>query len=246
MTPPAVPYLSEKTIEAEADLLLAEFGRDHRPVVEPPVPIDDIVELQLKLTFEIRDLQKLFGFGDVHGAIWFREKRVAVDQHLDPSVHPKKRGRYHFTLAHEAAHWRLHRKFFIQPDGEQALFGGAEAKPDYVCRSSEKKLRVEWQADHFAARLLMPRKMVRDEWEQWHGRLEPIILTELPDRAERLRAELVRRGGTKPGPDGEADMILENVIRPFADRFQVSPEAMRIRLEEQGVLLRTKGVSLFG
>jgi hypothetical protein len=82
-------------------------GREHGEVVFPPVPTDEIIELHLKLEFEIRDLQTLFGFGDVHGAIWFREGLIAVDEQLDPARHPGKRGRYHFTLAHEAGHWRL-------------------------------------------------------------------------------------------------------------------------------------------
>ena len=42
----------------------------------PPVPIDEIIELHLKLEFGIRDLQRLFGFDDVHGAIWFRDRLI--------------------------------------------------------------------------------------------------------------------------------------------------------------------------
>jgi hypothetical protein len=240
----SVPFLREEVIEGEAEMLLAEFGREHGEVVCPPVPIDEIIELHLKLEFEIRDLQTLFGFGDVHGAIWFRERRIAVDEQLDPARHPGKRGRYHFTLAHEAGHWRLHRKHYTVPEGQRDLFDG-EPKPSYICRSTEKKLPVEWQADCFAASLLMPYKLVRSAWEEWRGGLEPIILTEMPDRRQRLQAETVRRGGSKPGPDGEGDMILENAVRPFADLFQVSAEAMRIRLEKFGLVARKKEASLF-
>ena len=84
----SVPFLREEVIEGEAELLLAEFGREHGDVVCPPVPIDEIIELHLKLEFELRDLQTLFGFGDVHGAIWFRERLIAVDEQLDPARHP--------------------------------------------------------------------------------------------------------------------------------------------------------------
>lgn len=65
----SVPFLREEVIEGEAEMLLAEYGREHEPIICPPVPIDEIIELHLKLEFEIRDLQTLFGFGDVHGAI---------------------------------------------------------------------------------------------------------------------------------------------------------------------------------
>jgi len=40
-------------------------------------------------------------------------------------------------------------------------------------------------------------------------------------------------------------MILEQLSRPLAERFLVSPEAMRYRLEEYGFLARKKAVSLF-
>jgi len=92
----SLPFLREDVIESEAEMLLAEYGREHEGIICPPVPIDEIIELHLKLEFEIRDLRTLFGLGDVHGAIWFLERRIAVDEQLDPARHPGKRGRYHF------------------------------------------------------------------------------------------------------------------------------------------------------
>jgi Zn-dependent peptidase ImmA (M78 family) len=241
-----VPYLSKAVIEAEADLLLAEFARAHYEVVAPPVPIDEIVELHLKLAFEIIDLRTLFGHGDIHGAIWINQKRIAVDARLDPTNHPAKRGRYHYTLAHETGHWRLHRKHFLRRKDAPTLFGDDHPKPDCVCRSSEKKKPIEWQADFFAAQLLMPRAMVKDAWEQWRGEPGPVTLDDLGDRkGTLLAAEILKRGSAKTGPDAEADMILEQLSRPLAEQFQVSPEAMRIRLEALGYLARTKEASLF-
>jgi hypothetical protein len=108
-----VPFLRDSEIGWEAALLLAEYGRDKKPIIEPPVPIEDIVELHLKLVFEFKDLLKELEHPDVHGAIWVNERRIAVDMQLDPALFPANRGRYHFTLAHEAGHWRLHRKFFL-------------------------------------------------------------------------------------------------------------------------------------
>jgi hypothetical protein len=40
-------------------------------------------------------------------------------------------------------------------------------------------------------------------------------------------------------------MVLKHGSRPLAEKFQVSPEAMRIRLEGMGFLLRKKEESLF-
>lgn len=242
---PKVPYMTIESIEGEAALLLAEYAEKFDAVTKPPVPVDDIIELHLKLALEYKDLRQIFGFGDVLGAIWFRLQKIGVDQSLDPNKTPTKLGRYHFTLAHETGHWRLHRKYFVQRDDQKALFDVQDEKPDYVCRSSQKKLPVEWQADQFAANLLMPRTLVRQEWERWNGSLDSIVLTDIPDRQERLQAELLRRGDGKSGKDAEANMILENFCRPFAEAFEVSAEAMRIRLEEMGFLLRKKEASLF-
>lgn len=241
-----VPYLNKEVIESEAALVLAAFGKEHAQVIAPPVPIDEIVELHLKLTLEIMDLRQIFGFGDVHGAIWFRSQRVGIDQSLDPDRNPAKRGRYHFTLAHEAGHWRLHRNLYLRRTDQPGLFAEQEQKPDYVCRSSEKKKPVEWQADQFAATLLMPRDLVKQAWLEWHGNTDAIVLTDLAEmRRQILTAEVLRRGGFKSCDNAADDMVLEHCSRPLAEKFQVSAEAMRIRLEGMSLLLRKKEVSLF-
>ncbi len=238
-----VPYLTKNAIEREACLLLAEFARDHRPILTPPVPIDEIIELHLKLSFEIRDLRALFGFGDVHGAIWFRDKLIAVDQQLDPDKYPVKRGRYHFTLAHETGHWRLHRHLYLGRVDQPNLFADEDSKPNYVCRSSDAKVPVEFQADQFAAYLLMPRDLVTQAWQDWRGNLEPIVLDDLKANREQILAdEMGRRGGFRADED---DMVLEHCSRPLAEKCQVSAKAMRIRLEDLGLLLRKRELSLF-
>jgi hypothetical protein len=44
-----VPYLAEDAIEREAEALLAEFAHARDVVIEPPIPIEDIMEKHLKL-----------------------------------------------------------------------------------------------------------------------------------------------------------------------------------------------------
>ena len=55
----------------------------------------------------------------------------------------------------------------------------------------------------------------------------------------------MRRGSL--GMDGETidNTLLEWYGLPLAEKFQVSPEAMRIRLEEMGFLVRKKEQMLF-
>ena len=74
---------------------------------------------------------------------------------------------------------------------QPSLFSNLDQKPDYVCRSSEKKKPVEWQADQFAASLLMLCALVKEAWQDWHGSLEPIALDDLLDlRKNILTAEV--------------------------------------------------------
>jgi Zn-dependent peptidase ImmA (M78 family) len=246
----AVPFLTTEHIECEAALLLAEYRSAYPLVTTLPIPVDDIVEFHLKLTLEIKDLTKLLKVSDVYGAIWFNARRVGIDMSLDPFNNPAKRGRFHFTVAHEVGHWRLHRHLYLRPAGMQPLFADGDAAPDYICRSSEKKKPVEWQADFFAANLLMPRDLVRAAWQEWRGDLDPVALDDLEDlRKQVVTEDVLRRGGFEANDSAAAavaaDMVLEQFSRPLASKFAVSPEAMRIRLDELHLLVRKKQATLF-
>jgi Zn-dependent peptidase ImmA (M78 family) len=167
-----VPYLSEKQIEHDAATLLAEYARARGVAILPPIPIEDIIEKHLKLGIEFDDTHRLFGLPrsghdpDILGAMFFDERRIVLDESLDPEENPAKEGRYRYTLAHEGGgHWRLHRYLFSSASGQPALFA-APAPAAVVCRSSQAKERVEWQADFYASCLLMPRKLVFAGWDE--------------------------------------------------------------------------------
>ena len=174
-------------------------------------------------------MQRLFGVSDVHGELWVNEKRVGIDQRLDPVRNPAMLGRYHFTLAHEAGHWRLHRHLFQRRANQLSLLPEGVDRPEYICRSSDTD-PIEYQANRFASCLLMPREMIKRAWHEWRGGMAPIYL---PD----LRAE--------SGDHATDEMLLQDAVRPLAAKFQVSPEAMRIRSEGMGLLLRKKESLLF-
>jgi hypothetical protein len=202
--------------------------------------------LHLELEFEIKDLGEIFKLGDVHGALWINKRLVAVDQSLDPNRFPAKKGRYRFTLAHEAGHWQLHRPFFLENNAQLGLFEETDTKPAYVCRSSEKGKPIEWQANFFAAHLLMPTEIVRREWESWRGNYDPISVDELrATESAVLELEAIRRGGL-PSDRKRLDNILTEVaVRPLAERFEVSAEAMRIQAERLGMIRGIGECSLF-
>ncbi|MEW8333882.1 MAG: ImmA/IrrE family metallo-endopeptidase, partial [Candidatus Thiodiazotropha sp.] len=152
-------------------------------------------------------------------------------------------GRYYFSVGHEIGHWRLHRQYLRNADGQAAMFTDREPEPTVICRTSQKKAPVEWQADYFSSCLLMPRQCVLDAWSKRFGSLKPIVYADI---AEQNWTQRPTRHGMKP-----VGMILRNVIeqsfephvyafetvaREFAPKFRVSIQAMRIRLENLGLL----------
>ena len=103
--PKKVPYLREEQIERDAAALLTEYAQVRNVVIAPPIPIEDIVEKHLKLGIEFDDMHRLLrvprsGLGldpDILGAIWFDDRRIVIDESLDPEENPSKEGRYRFT-----------------------------------------------------------------------------------------------------------------------------------------------------
>ena len=242
---PKLPFLKDRDFEDEAALLLAEYAQQHGDVSAPPVPIDEIVELHLVLSLEFNDMQQLFGVDDVHGALWVNQLRVGIDCRLDPAANPAMLGRYRFTLAHEAGHWRLHRQLFMRAANQLQLLPGDAERPEYICRSSDSE-PIEYQANRFASCVLMPRDLLRRCWEEWRGNPDPIYLDDLRAKQQQiLTAEVLRRGGFKAGDNAIDNMLLEHAARPLAQKFEVSPEAMRIRLEGMGLLATKKEQLLF-
>jgi hypothetical protein len=90
-------------------------------------------------------------------------------------------GRYRFTLAHEIGHWVLHRPLFVAETMQPSLFGAAGEQQCLVSlnravfpgRRHRKVAPEEWQANRFAAHLLIQRELLREEFSRRFG--EPPI-----------------------------------------------------------------------
>ena len=223
-----VDYLPKPRIEAAAMQLLGRYGQKVGEITAPPVPIDEIIECHLDLTFDFDDLVKQFGSEDVLGASWLDDKRVVIDQSLDHDTHPNKEGRYRFTAAHEIGHWILHAPKILAEKVQPSLFGDKDNEPSIVCRSSQSKEPAEWQADFFAGHLLMPTEFVRSAWQAFTGNTAP---ENVADEIQELR-EAYQIGENDHGPSCDA-------AKAMAKLFNVSAQAMQIRLQDIG-LLKTK------
>lgn len=234
--PRLVPYLSEYEIERDAATLLDEYSQKRGVAITPPIPIDDIVEKYLKLGIEFDDMHRLLnhprsGFEpDILGAIYFDERRIVIDESLDPDENPWKETRYRYTLAHEGGgHWRLHRHLFIQDLFQAVLFGGTPP-PSVVCRSNRVREPIEWQADFYASCLLMPRNLVMDAWKAIFQDFDPWIIPPRPPATIPPNVEFLTDFHLIEVRDSETDdEVLNRIAHPFAKKFMVSTIAMRIR-----------------
>lgn len=225
-----VKFMPPIHIEREAKLLLDEWAENGHEITAP-IPLDELVEIYLKLPFEIEDLRSRFNGHDVMGAIWFSDGTIRIDASLDPHEFPHLRGRYNFTVAHEVGHWRLHRAQLLEDPNEQMLFE-AGGKPAFVCRDGDS-VPEEWQANMFASCLLMPRELVFSHWHDWRGDDDPVQDSGLDVR--QLSGDRKR----------DVEIAREAFCKPFAERFEVSAAAMRIRLETLELFVKESQPGLF-
>lgn len=221
-----VPFLTPQSIERSALSLIAAYENSFGKIASPPIPVEEIIECHLQLDFYIDDLKSSFGSDDVLGATWIAERKVRVDESLDPTVYPAKEGRYRFTLAHETGHWELHRPLLEAHAGQGVLFA-SETQPPVVCRTSASKEPMEWQADTFAGYLLMPEEMLRRAWREIFGSTDPYLAA----------SEIAATSATWSLAEDRTPTVA--VAREMAEVFKVSGQAMQIRLTGLG-LIRTQ------
>lgn len=209
-----VPFWKPAELDHMAADLLHKYAGHKGAPPRPPIDVDDIVEGFLKLDLEVTDLKALLKMPDVLGATWFEDKVIRLDCSLEG-----QEGRISFTLAHEVGHWWMHRPIVEMDKVTLPLYAFDEtrpARPALVCRSTMKKDSAEWQADQFAARLLMPEADVRAAAKQACGNL-PVAIPNLK----------ALQGGSSFSP--ELRDLAASVIG--AGNFtNVSNQAMRIRL----------------
>jgi hypothetical protein len=238
--------VADEAIEKDAQALLAGYVHARGVTIEPPITIDDIIEKHLKIGIEFDDMHQRFGVPrsgigfdpDILGAIFFEEKRIVIDESLDPDANPAKEGRYRYTVAHEVGHWRLHRALFGKDPAQISLLETNFA-PSVVCRSSQAKERIELQADLYASCLLMPRKLDFAAWDEVFPDRKQRVL-QPSEQIDHPFVEIARfESRISDCALAESDdQALERFAKPFAEKFLVSPIAMRIRLEKLGLLHR--------
>lgn len=216
-----VPWVSKQEIKAEADSLLVDYEISQGIPVEIPIPVENIIENHLGFVLEYEDLQGIFGFDDVLGATWLKRKRIVVNEKLLK----ENLGRMFFTCGHEIGHILLHTKYLPEAAGDSSQ---PYARQEIVCRETTSKKRGEWQADYFSACLLMPEEKVHKAFEQVFGS-SPLIIHNKKSCFDRCL----------PVFDPSWDRVKDfaSMVMEAGNFTNVSKEAMRVRLEDLGLLI---------
>jgi len=144
-----VPWIPKERIEHSALGIIADYQDMIGHTISPPIPVEDIIERYLEVNLSFEDLEEKLGMEDVLGATFIKLRLICINEKL---LENKSEGRLIFTCAHEIGHWVLHRQF-INVAGRSD-----PQKNGIVCRIKNSRHPIEWQADYFAACLLMPEK----------------------------------------------------------------------------------------
>ena len=224
----ARPVLSTSDIESVAEQLLQRLAPSSlvEPMMTPLAEIAIAECARLSASLRLRSPlgrtargQPIRGYCRIH-----EPYAVAISADLDMNEAP-----FRFTLAHELGHLELHRDIDLRcldgvsPSGEindddRALFQGRK-HPE-----RSERYWLEWQANTFAAALLMPKATVAVALSQQQRKMD----IRIPGRVYVDRQ-----------PDNVTN--FRRTIDALASVFQTSKTSIRYRLRNLGLLLQADG-----
>jgi hypothetical protein len=152
-----VRFVPDEEIEGKAYRLLADFESQYGGISKPPIPIDKLIEKFLELRFDWEEIEDNGGM--ILGCLHPDSRKIMMNsRHID--FFDAHWGTEEYTKAHEVGHWDLH----IAKTGEAVQLGlpGLVSEGKYLCRSGAGDSR-EYQAEKYAAYLLMPHDLIMQE-----------------------------------------------------------------------------------
>lgn len=157
-----VPYLTKPAIERHvaqiySDALAAGVSSG------APVNVDFIVEFVLGYDLHMGASLPPGVLGSTDG----RKQVIYIADNIE------NEGRQRFTVAHEIGHVVMHFPFLLAQAAQPALF-------ERVAGPVQDD-RMEWQADYFAAALLMPRELLLERYGDAARAGAPIDPTQVAD-----------------------------------------------------------------
>jgi len=151
-----VKFLPSEEIESSAQ----SFLKKYHPERTLPVPIEEILDLKLKIN--IIPLPGLFDTQSIDSFLSLDCKDLYIDH--DQIEHRYNRAR--FSLAHETGHLVLHRDYIRSLE-----IDSLEKWKEIILGRGQGHAAMETQANMFASYLLMPSVLLEKEFEQCKSEL---------------------------------------------------------------------------
>lgn len=186
-----VPYKNSYQIEK----IVNDFIKKYHPENTYPTPIEEIIEF--KFNIDIIPISGLHKIIDTDGFLSSDLRSISVEEY----VYKNRASRYRFTLAHEIAHFVMHKHIY-----EQYRFNNLSEWRKFVENFPEKEWSwLEWQANEFAGIVLVPTHHLRGRLKYHNNYIESI--------------------GIK-----NKDVELDRIIELLSKDFIVSKEVIQRRL----------------
>jgi hypothetical protein len=99
---PHVPFISEAELEGLAGELLARYEREIEPLLDPPVPIEQIADFLLELNIEWLDMPDTDEEPSL-AYLWPDSQTIRLNEGR-LAYFEQSPGLYEYTLAHEIGH----------------------------------------------------------------------------------------------------------------------------------------------
>lgn len=234
-------FLSRERIHRMAEDILSKHGLNSENYT-PPTPIENVVENESGLLYRIDALEcdkagnplvlGLTGWGEAG------DRQIIINEALAASRRPSDESRFNFTLAHEFFHAIEHLPrvpkeaapalarlpIFVESVPKTRASAAERAVDRWKNGTKARLLHThedwrEWQANQFAASILMPRWAVRAEFVS-RVKSESIAVEPRMLRPSALQLADQRLFGS------------EFYERSLAEMFAVSHQAMAVRLLE--------------
>jgi hypothetical protein len=213
-----VPWLPKSDIDALAATVIDSCRRTFGRRIRPPIPVEAMIEQHFDLQLGYVDFKETYGMDGILGAMLVNRRTILASDRL---LESRCEGRLNFTLAHEIGHWILHRHLVGAAHRFEAESGAI------FCRAADGKKPVEWQADYFAACLLMPEDWMRAAYEAAFGKT-PLVLNRVDSSCS---GPLYREPCVRNWP------YIASVVQQAGRLSNVSKHSIIIRLQELGMVI---------
>ncbi len=170
-----VKFIPKYVIEKKALKLIDEMDSS---LLEKCIGIDPWEYLAF---LQEKERLKDFRYVDMDSTILGMYRPIENEIYLNNKLNEDLKAMNSFTIAHEIGHFILHRNDFLAEVMQLDLGFENYKEKDIICKRQtiesdiEENDSLEWQANYFAASLLMPSKSLNNQFENYKRQNYPII-----------------------------------------------------------------------